>query len=58
MPPKHLHSPNSRAQHGQTVAEYAILLSGIALVVVVSIPLLGSAIKGLFSGALAAFGGP
>jgi Flp pilus assembly pilin Flp len=56
MPPQNPH-PESFAQRGQTLAEYAILLSGIALVVAVAIPLLGSIILGLFSSAASAFGG-
>ena len=39
------------------MAEYAILVSGIAIVVAVALPLVGSAVLGLFSSAAAAFGG-
>lgn len=39
------------------MAEYAILVSGIAIVVAVALPLVGSAVLGLFSSAVAAFGG-
>jgi Flp pilus assembly pilin Flp len=47
----------SAAERGQTMAEYAILVSGIAIVVAVALPLVGSAVAGLFSSAVAAFGG-
>jgi len=47
----------SAAERGQTMAEYAILVSGIAIVVAVALPLVGSAVLGLFSSAVAAFGG-
>lgn len=55
MPPQHPHPPKARRQLGQTVAEYAILISGIAIVVAVAIPLLGSAVKGLFNAFTSAF---
>jgi Flp pilus assembly pilin Flp len=61
LPPPHMPPQNpptqSNSQRGQTVAEYAILISGIAIVVAVMIPLLGSAVLGLFSSVASAFGG-
>ena len=49
MPPKHTHTPQPSTERGQTLAEYAILISGIAIVVAVTIPLFGSAILGIFT---------
>jgi Flp pilus assembly pilin Flp len=57
MPPQTIPTPKPSAERGQTMAEYAILVSGIAIVVAVALPLLGSAVLGLFSSAVAAFGG-
>jgi Flp pilus assembly pilin Flp len=57
MPPQHPHPSHPFDPSGQTIAEYAILISGIAIVVAVMIPLLGSAVLGLFSSLAGAFGG-
>ena len=57
MPPHHPHTPNALTERGQTLAEYAVLISGIAVVVAVSIPLLGTAILRLFAAAASALGG-
>jgi Flp pilus assembly pilin Flp len=58
MPPQIPPTPKlSAAERGQTMAEYAILVSGIAIVVAVALPLVGNAVLGLFSSAAAAFGG-
>lgn len=46
--------PNTHDEAGQTIAEYSILIAAIAAVVVVVLPFLGSAVAGLFSGAIAA----
>jgi Flp pilus assembly pilin Flp len=44
-------------EHGQTLAEYAILVGGIAVVVAVAIPLVGTAVTGFFTAFVsAAFG--
>ncbi len=42
---------------GQAMAEYAMILLGVALVVAVAIPPLGLAVKGLYDSASGAFGG-
>jgi Flp pilus assembly pilin Flp len=41
---------------GQTMAEYSVLLSAIALVVAVAFPAVGAAIGGLYSAVAQAFG--
>jgi Flp pilus assembly pilin Flp len=46
--------PNTHAEAGQTIAEYSILLAAVALVVFLVVSYLGSAVAGLFSGAIAA----
>lgn len=46
--------PNTHDEAGQTIAEYSVLVAGIAVVVAVALPYLGSAVAGLFSGATAA----
>jgi Flp pilus assembly pilin Flp len=56
MPPQHPHTPQPH-ERGQSLAEYAILLAGIAVVVGVTIPLLGTAVSGLFSTFVKAVGG-
>jgi Flp pilus assembly pilin Flp len=48
----HLHPFNVRAQ---SLAEYALLLALIFVVVAASMPLLGSSINGLYGGAAAFF---
>jgi Flp pilus assembly pilin Flp len=40
-----------RAQEGQTMAEYAILITVIAVVVILAAVLFGSSVSALFSGA-------
>jgi Flp pilus assembly pilin Flp len=57
MPPKHPHTPQTSTERGQTLAEYAILISGIAIVVAVAVPLVGSAILGIFTSFTKVFGG-
>jgi Flp pilus assembly pilin Flp len=42
---------------GQTMAEYGVLITGIALVVALAVPTLGAAIENLFHGVIQAFGG-
>jgi Flp pilus assembly pilin Flp len=42
---------------GQTMAEYGVLITGIALVVALAIPTLGAAIGNLYRGVVGAFGG-
>ena len=42
---------------GQTMAEYGVLVAGIALVVVLALPIFGTAVGGLFRGVISAFGG-
>lgn len=44
--------PTTHDIAGQTIAEYSVLIAGIAVVVVVVLPYLGSAVAGLFSGAV------
>jgi Flp pilus assembly pilin Flp len=46
-----------RAEHGQTLAEYAILAGGIAVMVAVTLPFIAGAVTGLFESAARAFGG-
>jgi Flp pilus assembly pilin Flp len=48
---------NPRSEHGQTLAEYAILAGGIAVTVALTLPLIGRAVTGLFESAARAFGG-
>jgi Flp pilus assembly pilin Flp len=43
-------------QAGQTMAEYSVLLSAIALVVAVAFPAVGSGIGGLYSAVAQVFG--
>ncbi len=42
---------------GQTMAEYGVLITGIALVVALAVPTLGAAIGSLYRGVVGAFGG-
>jgi Flp pilus assembly pilin Flp len=42
---------------GQTMAEYGVLITGIALVVALAIPTLGGAIGNLYRAVVGAFGG-
>ena len=48
------HITHTSHDAGQTIAEYSILIAAIAVVVSVAVPMLGSLISGLFSGAIAA----
>jgi Flp pilus assembly pilin Flp len=48
---------NLRAEHAQTLAEYAILAGGIAVTVALTLPLIARAVTGLFQSAAGAFGG-
>ena len=41
----------ARVQQGQTMAEYAVLITVIAVVVIVAAALFGSSISALFNGA-------
>ena len=42
---------------GQTMAEYGVLVAGIALVVVLALPIFGAAIGNLFRAVVAVFPG-
>jgi Flp pilus assembly pilin Flp len=42
---------------GQTMAEYGVLITGIAIVVALTVPTLGGAIGNLFRGVVQAFAG-
>jgi Flp pilus assembly pilin Flp len=42
---------------GQTMAEYGVLIAGIALVLVLALPIFGAAVGDLFRGVVSAFGG-
>jgi Flp pilus assembly pilin Flp len=55
MPPQNTPTPQPVHERGQTLAEYAILISGIALVVAVAVPLFGSAVLRIFSALAKAF---
>ena len=46
-----------RAERGQTLAEYAILAGGVAVMVALTLPFIAQAVSGLFSLAAQAFGG-
>jgi Flp pilus assembly pilin Flp len=46
-----------RAEHAQTLAEYAILAGGIAITVALTLPLIARSVTGLFQSAAGAFGG-
>jgi Flp pilus assembly pilin Flp len=48
---------NLRAEHAQTLAEYAILAGGIAVTVALTLPLIARSVAGLFQSAAGAFGG-
>ncbi|HUZ82435.1 MAG TPA: Flp family type IVb pilin, partial [Gaiellaceae bacterium] len=50
----HTHPTN---EQGQTIAEYALLVAFIAVVVAVVLPLFGSTISGLFNPVVSALGG-
>jgi Flp pilus assembly pilin Flp len=56
---KHTHRNLSSAadETGQTMAEYGVLITGIALVVALAVPTLGAAIGNLYRGIIGAFGG-
>jgi Flp pilus assembly pilin Flp len=43
------------ADHGQTLAEYSLLIGLIAVVVALALPGVASGVQGLFSSAAAAF---
>ena len=57
MPHTHRHTFHVHDEQGQTIAEYAFLISLIAVVVAVILPLLGTSISGLFDPLASAFGG-
>jgi Flp pilus assembly pilin Flp len=42
---------------GQTMAEYGVLITGIALVVALAVPTLGAAIGNIYRGVIGTFGG-
>ncbi len=44
-----------RSDEGQTMAEYGLLLAGIAVVVMVAVIALGGAITGVFNDVVASF---
>ena len=44
-------------ESGQTMAEYGVLVAGIALVVVLALPIFGAAIGNLFRAVVSAFPG-
>jgi Flp pilus assembly pilin Flp len=46
-----------RAEHAQTLAEYAILTGGIAVTVALTLPFIAGSVTGLFQLAVDAFGG-
>jgi Flp pilus assembly pilin Flp len=52
----HLSDQTQRSEDGQTMAEYSVVIAVIALVVVFTLPQLGSGILALYSAAAAAFG--
>ena len=45
-------------EQGQTIAEYALLVSFIAVTVALVLPLFGTTISGLFNPLVSVFGGP
>ena len=49
--------PSAADETGQTMAEYGVLVAGIALVVVLTLPIFGGAIGNLFSAVVSAFPG-
>jgi Flp pilus assembly pilin Flp len=51
------HLSSAADDSGQTMAEYGILIAGIALVVALAVPIFGAAVGGLFRGVISAFGG-
>jgi Flp pilus assembly pilin Flp len=51
------HLSSAADESGQTMAEYGLLVAGIALVVAITVPIFGAAVGGLFRGAISAFGG-
>lgn len=55
MPHPTRHSPVTD-QHGQTMAEYSVLVAALVLVVALALPLVGSAIGSLYSAVTQAFG--
>jgi len=57
MPPHRRHTTHLFDELGQTLSEYSILVSAIAIVVAVAIPILGASVKGMFSAAVQALGG-
>jgi Flp pilus assembly pilin Flp len=48
---------NLRAEHAQTLAEYAILAGGIAVTVALTLPFIARSVTGLFQLAVDGFGG-
>jgi Flp pilus assembly pilin Flp len=51
------HLSSAADESGQTMAEYGLLVAGIALVVALVVPIFGAAVGGLFRGVISAFGG-
>ncbi len=54
---QHLSDPTPRSEDGQTMAEYSVVIAVVALVVLLTLPQLGSGILALYNAAAAAFGG-
>jgi Flp pilus assembly pilin Flp len=54
--PEHTHR-DLRAEHAQTLAEYAILAAGIAVTVALTLPFIARSVTGLYESAAGAFGG-
>jgi Flp pilus assembly pilin Flp len=54
--PEHTHR-SLRAEHAQTLAEYAILAGGIAVMVALTLPFIARSVTGLYKSAAGAFGG-
>jgi Flp pilus assembly pilin Flp len=44
------HTSTAHDEAGQTIAEYSVLVAGIALVVFFVLPFVGSAVTGLYTG--------
>jgi Flp pilus assembly pilin Flp len=57
MPQQDRRTTHFSDEHGQALAEYALLVSLIALTVAVVLPLFGTSVSGLFSSFTAAMGG-
>jgi Flp pilus assembly pilin Flp len=49
------HTPDARAESGQTMTEYAFILALIFAVVIVTVPMIGTAINAFFTTLTGAF---